>query len=160
MKKRILFLLTVLVLFLFFGCDGNFGIKTPYCTYFVINDVPENSELKLFCKSEKIGISSLIECEDVSKNEKVVTWAKENKFIANESFRLFYIPSIPDIEDRNNINICFQAKTNDELYEGNLFIKSLQEDSNCFLFKEPVILKTEDNKKLDAIFGYEFWRSI
>ena len=60
----------------------------------------------------------------------------------------------------NNINIYFQAKTNDELYEGNLFIKSLQEDSNCFLFKEPVTLKTEDNKKLDAIFGYEFWRSI
>ena len=160
MKKRIYFLMMVLVSLLILGCDGNFGIKTLYCTYFVINDVLENSELKLFCKSEKIGISSLIECEDVSKNEKIVTWAKQNKFIANESFRLFYIPSIPDIEDRNNINIYFQAKTNDELYEGNLFIKSLQEDSNCYLFKEPVTLKTEDNKKLDAIFGYEFWRTI
>ena len=108
MKKRFLFLMLLLVSLLILGCDGNFGIKTLYCTYFVINDVPENSELKLFCKSEKIGISSLIECEDVSKNEKIVTWAKQNKFIANESFRLFYIPSIPDIEDRNNINIYFQ----------------------------------------------------
>ena len=147
MKKRIYFLMMVLVSLLILGCDGNFGIKTLYCTYFVINDVPKDSEITLFCKSEKIGITELTKCEKVI-DEKILEWARRKELIdENVDFVLFDIPSIRDIEDRNNINIYLKTFVNNEAYTGEIYIKSLKEDSNAVLFKEPVILKTEDNKK-------------
>ena len=160
MKKRFLFPMMLLASLFLCSCDGNFGIKTLYCTYLVINDVPKDSEITLFCKSEKIGITELTKCEKVI-DEKILEWARRKELIdENVDFVLFDIPSIRDIEDRNNINIYLKTFVNNEAYTGEIYIKSLKEDSNAVLFKEPVTLKTEDNKKLDAIFGYEFWRSI
>ena len=68
MKKRILFLLTVLVLFLFFGCDGNFGVQEIFGTYLIIKN-PNNSKIMVQCKSEKLKIPSLSTCSEVTDEE-------------------------------------------------------------------------------------------
>ncbi len=160
MKKKCLFILLLMSL-LFTSCDldGNFGIKTLYCTYLAVNDI-QNSEVTLFCKSEKIGISSLCECTEITDNETINDLKKEILINDNSDFKLFRIPSISDINDRNNISISFEAKVDSEIYRGNLYIKRLKENSSGYLFKESVILKTEDGKEISSVFAYAFWRSI
>ena len=157
MDRKNLFIV-FLIPFLFFGCDGNFGVLNLFCTYLVINDI-ENSEVKLYCESEKIGISSLRECEE-DTDEKTIDWLGTKELVDDNDFRVFWVPSIYDIKDRNKIDIYFKAEVNHERYEANLYIRRLQEDSNCYLFEEPVTLKTTSGKTLDAVFCYSFWRTI
>ena len=52
MKKRCC-LITVLLSFFFFACDGNFGVKSLNSTLIVIKDI-EESNIELFCESEKL----------------------------------------------------------------------------------------------------------
>ena len=158
MKKKYLFV-ALLLPFIFSGCDGNFGIKTLYCTYMAIQ-CASDSEVNLFCQSEKIGIPLLSECMEIT-DEETVDWVKKKGLINDtEKFKLFVIPSIPDIDDRNNISIYLKAEVNGEIFEGNFFIKELLEDSHGFLFKEPMILESEKGEKLSSVFAYCFWRSI
>ena len=158
-KVYLIFVLTVGFLFTNCDLDGNFGVKVLYSTHLVIDDI-EFSEVRLYCKSEKIGISSLIECDDRTNDEESLGLIQRNKIVDNyETFKLFYIPSIPDIDDRNNINIHFEAEVENEEYVGDLFISKLQESSYS-LFTEPVCLKTQEGKRLKAKFVYRFWRSI
>ena len=110
MKKRILFLLTVLVLFLFFGCDGNFGVQEIFGTYLIIKN-PNNSKIMVQCKSEKLKIPSLRTCSEVT-DEEIFQWVKDEKLVNNdESFNVFRIPIGGSVfNDTRNVNIYFQKR--------------------------------------------------
>lgn len=159
--RKIYLLIILLLSVLFLGCDldGNFGIKNLYSTRLLISELGD-SEVKLYCESEKLGISSLSECDDITNDERILDWLQSNNLDGtNGNFKVFYIPSISEIEDRNNINIYLECLVNNEKYKGNLYIKSLQESSSSS-FKESIVLKTEDEKTLMSTFVYRFWRSI
>ena len=158
MKKRYL-LIVIFLSFFFFGCDGNFGVKSLNSTYLVIKDVGD-SDIELFCEAEKIWIPTLMKCEETT-SEKTIEWIAREKNIENTgNIKVFEIPTYRNINDRNNIDIYFEANINMEKYTGNLFIKSLQEDSGGTLFSDAVVLKSAKSKELSAIFCYQFWRSI
>ena len=90
MKKRIYFLMMVLVSLLILGCDGNFGIKTLYCTYFVINDVPEHSTV--------IGVPGRIVKQKVYSSDGVLQHNRIPDPVSCELNRRKY--EILDLEER------------------------------------------------------------
>ena len=160
MKKKCLFILLLMSLFTSCDLDGNFGIKDLGNTFLIINNT-NDSQIKLYCKSEKIGIPIFEECEDLSDNEEWVSWAKNKELINdNDCFAVFDIPSVQQIDDRNKIRVYFKAEVDDVTYTGDLYIRRLQENSSLFLFREPVILKTQAEETLYAVFTYCFHRSI
>ena len=77
MKKSYLFAMLLSFPFLFLGCDGNLGVMSLENTFLVI-DNPNDSNIKLYCKSEKIGIASLENCEEIL-DETWLSWAIENQ---------------------------------------------------------------------------------
>ena len=160
MKKSYLFAMLLLFPFLFLGCDGNFGIMSLENTFLVI-DNPNDSNIKLYCKSEKIGIASLENCEEIL-DEPWLSWAIENQLpYDNDHFKLFSIPSDLQIYDRNNVTVFFKAEIDEQEYTAELYIKSLREDgSRVSLFTEPVILKNKSGDSVSSIFTYIFSRSI
>lgn len=158
MKKRCC-LITVLLSFFFFACDGNFGVKSLNSTLIVIKDI-EESNIELFCESEKLFLPELTKCDEIVSAE-TLDWILEEKIISDKkNVKIFDIPTCRTINDRNNIDIYFEAIVNNEKYTGNLFIKSLQEDSAGTLFSDPVELNSSTGKKITAEFCYQFWRSI
>ncbi len=157
--KKINLLISLFLTFLCVGCDGNFGVLSLDSTYLIINNVG-NTDVELFCESEKIWISTLKKCDEII-SEKTRKWISEKANIENTNdIKIFDIPSFRHINDRNNIDIYFEVIVNNEKYKGSLYIKSLQEDSGVTLFSEDVVLKSASGKELSAIFYYQFWRSI
>ena len=160
MKKRncLIFVLFVVVSlpFLFCGCD-DLGLKEIYDTFLVIY-VDKNADVKLFCKSEKLGIPSLRECRKITR-ERTLTWARNYELISDENFKIFDIPSYMQIDSSKNVSIYLEAYVDGKKYTGGLHIGALQ-TNNYKLNKEDVVLKSEDGKKLISIFTYCFDVSI
>ena len=159
MQKRILFLLTVLVLFLFFCCDGNFGVQEIFGTYLIIKN-PNNSKIMVQCKSEKLKIPSLRTCTEVT-DEEIFQWVKDEKLVNNdESFNVFRIPIGGSVfNDTRNVNIYFQVEVENEIYTEELNINELQANMPC-LTKESVLLENSNGDILDSVFTYCLHRSI
>ena len=160
MKKRdyLIFVLFVVVSlpFLFCGCD-DLGLKEIYDTFLVIY-VDKNADVKLFCKSEKLKILSLRECEKVT-DEDILDWARNNELISDENFKIFDIPSYMQIDSSKNVSIYLEAYVDGEKYTGGLHIGALQ-TNGYKLNKENVVLKSENGKKLISIFTYNFHVTI
>ena len=160
MKKRnyLIFVLFIVVSlpFFFCGCD-DLGLKEIFSTFLVIN-IDKDSDVKLFCKSEKLKILSLRECEKVT-DEDILDWARNNELISDENFKIFDIPSYMQIDSSKNVSIYLEAYVDGEKYTGGLHIGALQTNSYK-LNKENVVLKSEDGKKLVSIFAYGFRVSI
>ena len=157
MKKKYLFVALLLPL-IFSGCDGNFGVKHFDNTFLVIN-VPKQSEIELFCQSEKFEIQNLEHCEEITEEGWLAWTIRKNLPEDDENFKLFEIKAYPQIRDRYNINIYFEAKMEDEVYSAELYISCLQEDS-VILFTEPVLFTAKSGNTLSAVFTYSFMRSI
>ena len=159
MKRNYLICVLIVVVslpFFFCGCD-DLGLKEIYNTLLVIY-VDKNADVKLFCKSEKLKILSLRECEKVT-DEDILDWARNNELISDENFKIFDIPSYMQIDSSKSVSIYFEAYVDGEKYTGGLHIGALQTNSYK-LNKENVVLKSEDGKKLVSIFTYCFDVSI
>lgn len=158
MKRKKSSLIFVFLTFLFFGCDGNFGVKSLNSTLLVIKDI-EESNIELFCESEKL-LLGFTHCDEIV-NEGIQNWILEEKIIMDKNnVKIFDVPFCRTINDRNNIDIYFEAIVNNEKYIGTVFIKTLQEDSDGSLFSEHVVLKSSTGSEIQAAFCYQFWRSI
>ena len=142
--------------FFFCGCD-DLGLKEIFSTFLVIN-IDKDSDVKLFCKSEKLKILSLRECEKVT-DEDILDWARSYELISDENFNIFDIPSYMQIDSSKNVSIYLEAYVDGEKYTGGLHIGVLQ-TNGYKLNKENVVLKSEDGKKLVSIFAYGFRVSI
>ncbi len=157
-RNYLIFVLFVVVSlpFFFCGCD-DLGLKEIFSTFLVIN-IDKDSDVKLFCKSEKLKILSLRECEKVT-DEDILDWARNNELISDENFNIFDIPSYMQIDSSKNVSIYLEAYVDGEKYTGGLHIGALQ-TNGYKLNKENVVLKSENGKKLISIFTYNFHVSI
>ncbi len=157
-RNYLIFVLFVVVSlpFFFCGCD-DLGLKEIFSTFLVIN-IDKDSDVKLFCKSEKLKILSLRECEKVT-DEDILDWARNNELISDENFKIFDIPSYMQIDSSKNVSIYLEAYVDGEKYTGGLHIGALQ-TNGYKLNKENVVLKSENGKKLISIFTYNFHVTI
>jgi lipoprotein len=159
MKRNYLICVLIVVVSLPFslcGCD-DLGLKEIFSTFLVIN-IDKDSDVKLFCKSEKLKILSLRECEKVT-DEDILDWARNNELISDENFNIFDIPSYMQIDSSKNVSIYLEAYVDGEKYTGGLHIGALQ-TNGYKLNKENVVLKSENGKKLISIFTYNFHVTI
>ena len=113
MKKRIYFLMIVLVSLFFCSCEF-MCVKNVYNTYLIFEDIM-TSDIKVFCKSEKLGVVQVTECELITDSEKSL-FLKNNNLISNDSSKIFYIPTGSPISDHTDVNIFFEVYVNEELY--------------------------------------------
>ena len=67
MKKRFLFPMLLLP-FLFLSCEF-MCVKEVRDTYLLIDDVPNSSDIRVFCESEKLEVIKSTECIFVSDDE-------------------------------------------------------------------------------------------
>ena len=151
MKKRIYFLMIVLVSLFFCSCEF-MCVKNVYSTYLIFEDIM-SSDVKVFCKSEKLELSHLTECELITVSEKLL-FLKNNNLISNDSSKIFYIPTGSPISDHTDVNIFFEVYVNEELYTGELYMKTLNTKKNG-IDKVPVKLESQNGEILLAEFTFD-----
>ena len=151
MKKRIYFLMMVLVSLFFCSCEF-MCVKNVYSTYLIFEDIM-SSDVKVFCKSEKLEVVQLTECELITDSEKLL-FLKNNNLISNDSSKIFYIPTGSPISDHTDVNIFFEVYVNEELYTGELYMKTLNTKKNG-IDKVPVKLESQNGEILLAEFTFD-----
>ena len=151
MKKRILLPMMVLVSLFFCSCEF-MCVKNVYSTYLIFEDIM-TSDIKVFCKSEKLEVVQVTECELVTNYEKI-TFLKNNNLISNDSSKIFYIPTGSPISDHTDVNIFFEVYVNEELYTGELYMKTLNTKKNG-IDKVPVKLESQNGEILLAEFTFD-----
>lgn len=151
MKKRIYFLMIVLVSLFFSSCEF-MCVKNVYNTYLIFEDIM-TSDIKVFCKSEKLEVVHLTECELITDSEKLL-FLKNNNLISNDSSKIFYIPTGSPISDHTDVNIFFEVYVNEELYTGELYMKTLNTKKNG-IDKVPVKLESQNGEILLAEFTFD-----
>lgn len=158
MKKRIYFLMIVLVSLFFCSCEF-MCVKEVRDTYLLIDDV-DTSDIRVFCESEKLEVIKSTECIFVSDDEHFSYLKNKNLIDDNNTYKIFYIPTGFTIDDHTNVNIFFQVDIEGENYTGELFIDTLytkkENDIDKFFFK----LKSKDGKILSAIFTFKLHLSL
>lgn len=151
MKKRIYFLMMVLVSLFFCSCEF-MCVKNVYNTYLIFEDIM-TSDIKVFCKSEKLEVVHLTECELITDSEKLL-FLKNNNLISNDSSKIFYIPTGSPISDHTDVNIFFEVYIDEELYTGELYMKTLNTKKNG-IDKVPVKLESQNGEILLAEFTFD-----
>lgn len=151
MKKKIYFLMMVLVSLFFCSCEF-MCVKNVYSTYLIFEDIM-SSDVKVFCKSEKLEVVQLTECELITDSEKLL-FLKNNNLISNDSSKIFYIPTGSPISDHTDVNIFFEVYVNEELYTGELYMKTLNTKKNG-IDKVPVKLESQNGEILLAEFTFD-----
>lgn len=151
MKKRIYFLMMVLVSLFFCSCEF-MCVKNVYNTYLIFEDIM-TSDIKVFCKSEKLEVVQVTECELITDSEKLL-FLKNNNLISNDSSKIFYIPTGSPISDHTDVNIFFEVYVNEELYTGELYMKTLNTKKNG-IDKVPVKLESQNGEILLAEFTFD-----
>lgn len=151
MKKRIYFLMMVLVSLFFCSCEF-MCVKNVYNTYLIFEDIM-TSDIKVFCKSEKLEVVQVTECELITDSEKLL-FLKNNNLISNDSSKIFYIPTGSPISDHTDVNIFFEVYIDEELYTGELYMKTLNTKKNG-IDKVPVKLESQNGEILLAEFTFD-----
>lgn len=143
----------MIVLVSLFFCSCEFMcVKNVYSTYLIFEDIM-SSDVKVFCKSEKLELSHLTECELITDSEKLL-FLKNNNLISNDSSKIFYIPTGSPISDHTDVNIFFEVYVNEELYTGELYMKTLNTKKNG-IDKVPVKLESQNGEILLAEFTFD-----
>ena len=151
MKKR--FLLPMMVLVSLFFCSCEFMcVKNVYNSYLIFEDIM-TSDIKVFCKSEKLEVVQVTECELITDSEKLL-FLKNNNLISNDSSKIFYIPTGSPISDHTDVNIFFEVYIDEELYIGELYMKTLNTKKNG-IDKVPVKLESQNGEILLAEFTFD-----
>ena len=151
MQKRILLPMMVLVLLFFCSCEF-MCVKNVYSTYLIFEDIM-TSDIKVFCKSEKLEVVQVTECELITDSEKLL-FLKNNNLISNDSSKIFYIPTGSPISDHTDVNIFFEVYIDEELYTGELYMKTLNTKKND-IDKVPVKLESQNGEILLAEFTFD-----
>ena len=126
-------------------------IKNIFTTYLVLNNL-EDSDVKVYCKSEKLEISDFTECMHVIDKEKL-QYLEKNNIINRNICSVFYVPADNRIDDHTKITLFFEVDIDGEIYKGKLFFNRL--NSNNKIEQIPFELFSENGSRLSAIFTYE-----
>lgn len=116
MKRKLCLIIALVAatVLLFTGCDlYDFGIKNLYETYLIL-DTDENIE-KVSCRSEKLKMPNLEECKIVTKKERI-DYLKQYVSVGDDSV-VFYVPAYSILDEYKNIQIYFETKIGEDLYD-------------------------------------------
>ena len=151
MKKSYLFAMLLLFPFLFLGCEF-MCTKNIFTTYLVLNNL-EDSDVKVYCKSEKLEISDFTECMHVIDKQKL-QYLEKNNIINRNICSVFYVPADNRIDDHTNITLSFVVDIDGKIYNGEVYLNKLKTNDNK-LEQIPFELFSENGSRLSAIFTYE-----
>lgn len=159
MKKVFLFL-ALLLPFIFTGCDDiNFGLQELYNTYLIF-DGEEKDEVSVFCKSEKLKISEMKECTEIT-DENIIVVLKQNDLIVDgTSPKVFYVPHNQRIMDHKKVDLFFKVTINNEIYTAEVTIPTLNTHSVNNIDSKSFDLKTDNEKKISAVFTFDLHMTI
>lgn len=159
MKKRFLFL-ALLLLFIFTGCDDiNFGVQRVDNVCLILEGV-DSLDITVTCESEKLNIYENTECKDIT-DEGTHDSFKEYEFINdNNPYKLFYITSGEQIHDHKNVTIFFKVTINNEIYTAEVTIPTLNTHSVNNIDSKSFDLKTDNGKKISAVFTFDLHMTI
>ncbi len=159
MKKRFL-LLALLLPFIFTGCDDiNFGVQWVDDSYLILEDV-DSLDITVTCESEKLNIYENTECKEIT-DEGTYDSFKEYGFINdNNPYKLFYITSGEQIHDHKNVTIFFKVTINNEIYTAEVTIPTLNTHSVNNIDSKSFDLKTDNGKKISAVFTFDLHMTI
>ena len=160
MKKKF-FLIVLLVAVWVCGCDDiNFGVQELYNTYLILENV-EDKNITVSCKSEKLNIPELVECEEVT-SEKIIEYFKEQEVLKNDAnFRFFYVPHTRIIHDHKNVLLYFEILMDDIIYKTELKIRTLNEKrKNTLEWVNFNLTEKINNNSIPAIFTFDLHISL
>ena len=159
MKKRFLFL-ALLLPFIFTGCDDiNFGVQRVDNVYLILEDV-DSLDITVTCESEKLNIYENTECKEIT-DEGTYDSFKEYGFINdNNPYKVFYITSGEQIHDHKNVTIFFKVTINNEIYTAEVTIPTLNTHSVNNIDSKSFDLKTDNGKKISAVFTFDLHMTI
>lgn len=159
MKKIFLFL-ALLLPFIFTGCDDiNFGLQELYSTYLIF-DGEEKDEVSVFCKSEKLKISEMKECTEITDENIIVVLKQNNLIVDGTSPKVFYVPHNQMIKDHKKVDLFFKVTINNEIYTGEVTIPTLNTHSVNYIDGISFDLNTDTGKKLPVIFTFDLHMTI
>ena len=159
MKKRFLFL-ALLLPFIFTGCDDiNFGVQRVDNVCLILEGV-DSLDITVTCESEKLNIYENTECKEIT-DEGTYDSFKEYGFINdNNPYKLFYITSGEQIHDHKNVTIFFKVTINNEIYTAEVTIPTLNTHSVNNIDSKSFDLKTDNGKKISAVFTFDLHMTI
>ncbi len=159
MKKRFLFL-ALLLPFIFTGCDDiNFGVQRVDNVCLILEGV-DSLDITVTCESEKLNIYENTECKEIT-DEGTYDSFKEYGFINdNNPYKVFYITSGEQIHDHKNVTIFFKVTINNEIYTAEVTIPTLNTHSVNNIDSKSFDLKTDNGKKISAVFTFDLHMTI
>ena len=159
MKKVFLFL-ALLLPFIFTGCDDiNFGVQRVDNVCLILEGV-DSLDITVTCESEKLNIYENTKCKDIT-DEGTYDSFKEYGFINdNNPYKLFYITSGEQIHDHKNVTIFFNVTINNEIYTAEVTIPTLNTHSLNYIDSIRFDLKTDNGKKISAVFTFDLHMTI
>ena len=159
MKKRFLFL-ALLLPFIFTGCDDiNFGVQWVDDSYLILEDV-DSLDITVNCESEKLNIYENTECTNITA-EGMLNYVRGYGIISgNKSYKIFDVHSIDYIHDHKNVTIFFTVNVDGEIYKGKLNIPTLKSNSGNRIDWVRFDLKTDNGKKISAVFTFDLHMTI
>lgn len=159
MKKRFLFL-ALLLPFIFTGCDDiNFGVQRVDNVCLILEGV-DSLDITVTCESEKLNIYENTECKEIT-DEGTYDSFKEYGFINdNNPYKVFYITSGEQIHDHKNVTIFFKVTMNNEIYTAEVTIPTLNTHSVNNIDSKSFDLKTDNGKKISAVFTFDLHMTI
>ena len=157
MKKKF-FLIVLLVAVWLCGCDDiNFGVQELYNTYLILENV-EDKNITVSCKSEKLNIPELVECEEVT-SEKIIEYLKKKEILQSDnSFKIFYVPRSGQIKDHKKVSLYFEVVIDKMFYKKELRIRTLNTKKGCGL--ECINFYLTDDYTLPAKFTFDLHITI
>ena len=159
MKKVFLFL-ALLLPFIFTGCDDiNFGVQWVDDSYLILEDV-DSLDITVTCESEKLNIYENTECTNIT-DERMLNYVREYGIISgNKSYKIFDVDSIDYIHDHKNVTIFFTVNVDGENYKSKLNIPTLKSNSGNRIDWVRFDLKTDNGKKISAVFTFDLHMTI
>ena len=159
MKKRFLFV-ALLLPFIFTGCDDiNFGVQWVDDSYLILEDV-DSLDITVTCESEKLNIYENTECTNIT-DERMLNYVREYGIISgNKSYKIFDVHSIDYIHDHKNVTIFFKVTINNEIYTAEVTIPTLNTHSVNNIDSKSFDLKTDNGKKISAVFTFDLHMTI
>ena len=159
MKKVFLFL-ALLLPFIFTGCDDiNFGLQELYNTYLIF-DGEEKDEVSVFCKSEKLIGPFQKECEEITEENIIVVLQNNELIEEGTSPKIFYVPHNQRIMDHKKVDLFFKVTMNNEIYTAEVTIPTLNTHSVNNIDSKSFDLKTDNGKKISAVFTFDLHMTI
>ena len=122
--------------------------------------VKKKMRFLFFCKSEKLIGPFQKECEEITE-ENIIVVLQNNELIEEGTpFKIFYVPVNQRIMDHKKVDLFFKVTMNNEIYTAEVTIPTLNTHSVNNIDSKSFDLKTDNGKKISAVFTFDLHMTI